>query len=47
LAITAYDKFNELSFQIGDIDALKEAAMDPYVGIRDAYVQHRNKLIAE
>jgi phospholipid-binding lipoprotein MlaA len=47
LAITAYDKFNELSFQIGDIDALKEAAMDPYVGIRDAYVENRNKLIAE
>ncbi len=47
VAITAYDKFNALSFQIGDIDALKEAALDPYVGIRDAYVEHRNKLIAE
>ena len=47
VAITAYDKFNELSFQIDDIDALKEAAFDPYVGIRDAYVEHRNKLIAE
>jgi phospholipid-binding lipoprotein MlaA len=47
LAITAYDKFNELSFQIDDIDALKKAAFDPYVGVRDAYVEHRNKLIAE
>ncbi len=47
LAITAYDKFNELSLQYEDIDALKEAALDPYVGIRDAYVEHRNKLITE
>jgi phospholipid-binding lipoprotein MlaA len=47
LAITAYDKFNELSFQIDDIDALKAAAFDPYIGIRDAYVEHRKKLIAE
>ncbi len=47
MAITAYDKFNELSLQYEDIDALNEAALDPYVGIRDAYVEHRNKLIAE
>jgi len=47
IAITAYDKFNNLSFQIEDIDALKKATLDPYVAIRDAYVQHRNKLISE
>lgn len=47
LAITAYDKFNELSLDYEDIDALKEAALDPYVAVRDAYVEHRNKLIAE
>ena len=47
VAITAYDKFNELSLQYEDIDALKAAAFDPYVGFRDAYVEHRNKLIAE
>lgn len=47
VAITAYDKFNKLSFQIGDIDALKEAAFDPYIAVRDAYIEHRNKLIAE
>jgi phospholipid-binding lipoprotein MlaA len=45
--ILAYDKFNELSLSIGDIDALREAALDLYVGMRDAYVEHRNKLIAE
>ena len=45
--ILAYDKFNEISFEIDNIDALKEAVLDPYVAIRDAYVAHRNKLIAE
>lgn len=47
VGIRGYAVFNALSFQIEDIDALKEAALDPYVGIRDAYVEHRNKLIAE
>ncbi|MGD8739913.1 MAG: VacJ family lipoprotein [Desulfobacterales bacterium] len=47
LAITAYDKFNEISFQIDDIDAMKAAVLDPYVAVRDAYVEHRNKLNAE
>lgn len=47
LAIIAYDKFNEISFQIDDIDALKKAVLDPYVAVRDAYVEHRNKLISE
>ena len=45
--ILAYDKFNELSFQIDDIDALKKATFEPYVAVRDAYVEHRNKLIEE
>lgn len=47
VAITAYDKLNELSLNYEDIDALMEAALDPYVAVRDAYVEHRNKLIAE
>jgi len=47
VAINAYDKLNELSFQIEDIDALKEAAFDPYIAVRDAYVEYRNKLIDE
>ncbi len=47
ISITAYDKFNELSLSYEDIDALMEAAIDPYISVRDAYVEHRNKLIAE
>jgi phospholipid-binding lipoprotein MlaA len=45
--ILAYDKFNEISFQIDDIDALKKAVFDPYVAVRNAYVQHRDKMIEE
>jgi phospholipid-binding lipoprotein MlaA len=47
LAIRAYEAVNDTSLRIGDYEALKEAALDPYVAIRDAYVQNRNKLIAE
>jgi phospholipid-binding lipoprotein MlaA len=47
VAITAYDKFNDLSFQIEDIDALKKAAFEPYIAVRDAYVEYRNKLNTE
>jgi phospholipid-binding lipoprotein MlaA len=43
----AYEAVNDTSLRIGDYEALKEAALDPYVAIRDAYVQNRNKLIAE
>jgi phospholipid-binding lipoprotein MlaA len=47
LAIIAYDVVNKTSFRIGDYEALKEAAIDPYISIRDAYVQHRKKKVEE
>lgn len=47
LAITAYDAVNETSFKIGDYESLKEAAIDPYVSIRDAYIQNRKKKVEE
>lgn len=43
--IRAYDKVNASSLSIGDYESLKEAAIDPYVAIRDAYVQYRMKKI--
>lgn len=45
--IMAYEALNETSFKIGDYEALKEAAIDPYISIRDAYVQHRKKKVEE
>jgi phospholipid-binding lipoprotein MlaA len=47
LGIAAYDKVNETSFHIGDYEELKKAAIDPYVSIRDAYIQHRKKQVEE
>jgi phospholipid-binding lipoprotein MlaA len=47
VGIRAGEAVNETSLRIGEYEALKDAALDPYVMIRNAYVQNRNKLIAE
>ena len=47
IAIRAGETVNDTSLRIGEYEALKEAALDPYVAIRNAWVQNRNKLIAE
>lgn len=47
VAIRAGEAVNDTSLRIGEYEALKEAAIDPYVMIRNAYIQNRNKLIAE
>ena len=38
---------NENSFRIGEYEAFKSAAVDPYVAMREAYIQYRNKQIEE
>ena len=43
--IWVYDRVNDTSLKIGDYESLKEAAIDPYVAIRDAYVQYRLKKV--
>jgi len=47
IAIRAGETVNDTSLRIGEYEALKAAALDPYVMIRNAWVQNRNKLIAE
>jgi len=42
-----HDKVNDTSLKIGDYESLKGAAIDPYVAIRDAYVQYRLKMIKQ
>jgi phospholipid-binding lipoprotein MlaA len=37
----SFDMINDASFRIGDYETLKKAAFDPYVAVRDAYVQYR------
>lgn len=41
------DVINETSYRIGDYETIKSTYMDPYVMIRDLYITHRKKKIAE
>ncbi|MFH0926630.1 MAG: VacJ family lipoprotein [bacterium] len=41
VGIHSYEKVNKTSFYIGDYETLKEASFDPYVAIREAYIQNR------
>ena len=47
IGIRAGETVNDTSLRIGEYEALKQAAIDPYVMIRNAFVQNRQKLIAE
>lgn len=47
LGIRAYDEVNETTFHIGDYESMKEAAIDPYVSMRNGYLQHRRKQVEE
>ena len=45
LALKGYNTVNTLSFRIGDYEALKKAALDPYEASRNAYIQLRQSRI--
>ena len=47
LAMSGLDVVNSTSFRIGDYEALKKAAIEPYNAFRDAYIQHRLKKLNE
>lgn len=47
LGIKAYDRVNGTSLTIGEYEDLKEAALDPYIALRDAYHQFRQGKIKE
>ncbi|MGB5217676.1 MAG: VacJ family lipoprotein [Smithella sp.] len=45
VGVRTYEEVNATSLRIGDYEALKDAAIDPYVAFRDAYAQYRFKKI--
>ena len=45
LAVKAFKAENEISLTIGDYEDLKKASVDPYVAVRDAYVQYRARMV--
>lgn len=47
LAIKGFEIVNRTSFHIGKYEALKESAIDPYVALRNSYLQYREKKIRE
>jgi phospholipid-binding lipoprotein MlaA len=46
-AVRAYYVVNRTSLMLGDYESLKEAALDPYVSLKDAYHQNRKAKIKE
>lgn len=47
IGMRAGEAVNDTSFRIGDYEAIKKASLDPYVAIRNGYIQNRQKLIGE
>ncbi len=47
IGISAVNFTNESSFHIGEYEAFKSESLDPYVAMRDIYIQYRNKKIQE
>lgn len=45
--MAAHDRVNDLSFHLGEYEALKKAAIDPYVAMRSAYAQYRTAAVRE
>lgn len=45
LGVWSYEKVNYASLRIGEYESLKGAAIDPYISMRDAYIQYRLKEI--
>jgi phospholipid-binding lipoprotein MlaA len=47
VGIAGFDMVNKTSLRIGDYETFKDAAIDPYESMRDAYVQNRKKHVEE
>jgi phospholipid-binding lipoprotein MlaA len=40
--VRAFEQINKTSLELGTYEDLKAASLEPYIGVRDAYIQHRN-----
>lgn len=45
IGVRGYKEVNDISLRIGDYESFLEAAIDPYVALRDAYRQYRLKKV--
>ncbi|MFB3885035.1 MAG: VacJ family lipoprotein [Thermodesulfobacteriota bacterium] len=46
-AVKSYDQVNETSLTLGEYEDFKEASLDPYIALKDAYYQYRQHKIRE
>ena len=47
IGVSVTDTGNTMSFHLGEYESLKAATVDPYIAMREAYVQYRKKQIHE
>ena len=47
LAVRSYGYENDASLRVGEYEDLKEAAVDPYVSLKDAYTEYRRHKVKE
>lgn len=47
VGLFAHEKINDTSMHLGEYEMIKDAAIDPYVAMRDIYIQYRTKLIEQ
>jgi len=45
VGLFAHERINSASFHLGEYEMLKKASIDPYVAMRDIYIQYRKNLI--
>jgi phospholipid-binding lipoprotein MlaA len=45
VGIRAFDTVNTTSFRIGDYESLKKSAVDPYIALRNVYIQFRDNKV--
>jgi phospholipid-binding lipoprotein MlaA len=43
--VGAYERLNKTSLELGNYEDMKAASVEPYIGVRDAYIQYRKGLI--
>jgi phospholipid-binding lipoprotein MlaA len=45
IGVNAYERINTTSLELGTYESVIKAALEPYIAVRDAYVQYRKGLI--
>jgi phospholipid-binding lipoprotein MlaA len=45
IGVNAYERVNTTSLELGDYESMIKSALEPYIAVRDAYIQYRKGLI--